>query len=181
MKKRTATFAIAATALLLASCGTSPEPREVTATETVTHTITPSASPKETPNASPKQPETPHAEPGAAKQETFTPGDPRLVSVDAIGTAGMFMDPDTGQYYVCNGGELTAAEGAPVESGTCAGPFADYYAAGDLTSQLSGAIGGAIESEAVDEGLIDPVDEGDITARFWECMEAGGTEETCRQ
>lgn len=25
------------------------------------------------------------------------------------------------------------------------------------------------------------VDEGTITERFWECMEAGGTEETCRQ
>lgn len=152
---------------------------------TVTNTVTTTPTPTST--AGTTLPATSTAAAPAAEEPTgrvFAPGDPRLVSVNSIGKAGLFLDPDTGKYYVCNGGELTAAQGAPVESGTCDGPFSDYYAAGELNQRMGYAIAGAIEQEAINEGLIDApvaVDEGDITARFWECMESGGTEETCRQ
>lgn len=185
MKKLTTILAIAAAGLALGGCGESQEPVEVMATETITHTVPPTSS---SISAAPPAP----AEGTGANIQgaSFKPGDPRLVSVDSIGTVGMFMDPDIGMYYVCNGGELTAAQGSPVESGTCAGPYSDYYAAGELTSRLSRAVGGAIEQEFVNEGLLAPedlaeepapVDEGEITEHFWDCMEAGGTEETCLQ
>ena len=176
-KLKLAATLVATTAL--AGCGDAPKTVEVMATETATHTVTSS------PTAPVSTPSSAVAETSRAQNDAqFTPGDPGLVLVDGIGLTGMFLNPDTGEYYVCNGGELAASQGAPVESGTCAGPFTDYYEAGELTSRLSEAVGGAMEQEAIDQGLIDPVapvDEGDITARFWECMEAGGTEETCRQ
>lgn len=181
MKKLTTILAIAAAGLALGGCGEAPEPVEVTATETVTHTMKPSTTTSESPTTTTPTASPTHAEPEAARQEAFTPGDPRLVSVDSIGTVGMFMDPDTGQYYVCNGGEVTSAQGPPVESGTCAGPFADYYKAGQVASRLADSISAAMEQFIDEQGLNTAVDEGDITARFWECMENGGTEETCLQ
>ena len=181
MKKYALAAALVATAAL-SGCGAAPEPVEVVATETATHTSTPSPSATASASATADAVAETTVEKAAAQ---FTPGDARLVTVDALGTVGMFMNPDTGHYYVCNGGELTAAQGAPVESGTCAGPFTDYYEAGQLTSRLSDVVGAAIANELEQEfgpiEPVEPVDEGDITAQFWDCMDAGGTEETCLQ
>lgn len=174
MKKYALAAALVATAAL-AGCDAAPETVEVVATETTTHTTTPS--PSTTADATTTQQET-----------AIAPGDPRLIMVEGLGTTGMFMNPDTGKYYVCNGGELTAAQGSPVESGTCAGPYPDYNSALGLTSRLSDAVGAAIANELEQEfGPIEPVEPVDMTVEdieesgYWDCIYAGGTEETCGQ
>lgn len=175
---RTARFSsiIASSTLGLAACTAQPEPVSVEATSTMTHTVTPT--PSSFPTTSPESAANPEEN---TQGTSFTPGDPGLISVDSIGTVGMFMDPDTGKYYVCNGGKVTRAQGAPVESGTCAGPFEDYYEAGQVTSRLADSLSAAIENFMDEEGLNTPVDEGEITNQFWDCIETGGTEETCLQ
>lgn len=82
----------------------------------------------------------------STQAKKYAPGDNHLHPVDALGTVGVFIDPETDGYYVCNGGKVTKAEGSPVESGVCEGPM-DFAAAGELGTKLSDAVAAAMQKE----------------------------------
>lgn len=124
--KRAPAALLAALALALAGCSgetTSTATSTTSASSTTTTATTTSVQAKE-----------------------YAPGDSHLHPVDALGTVGLFIDPDTGGYYVCNGGKVTKADGSPVESGTCEGPM-EYEKAGDLTKRLGDAVAAKMEAE----------------------------------
>ena len=117
MKPHIQLLAAVALALSLASCS-SDSKEEATDTTTATASTTSSVTTSSTPASSAP----------AEAQEQFAPGDPRLVPVDAVYHTGLFIEAghsETGgkHYWVCNGGQYTIADGAPVEAGTCKGPL----------------------------------------------------------
>lgn len=179
--------------LALTGCGADTDTAPATSAST---TSSSSSSTTTTTVSSPQPAETPSAEPqAAAPAETMLPGDSRLVEVAAFSdTVGVFLDstnsnPEGRYYWVCNGGDAGAEYGSPVDPGTCAGPLT-YEESQVVGAQLYEAVMGGISDTLTDldqelqaeygydDGL---ASEGDITAQFWDCMDAGGTEETCLQ
>lgn len=111
--------------LALAGCSQSDSDETTTTSEATTssETTTTSSSESTTTEASSEEATTAHA-----ASEGFTPGDPQLLPYESIGNIGLFLDEAhamdiDGHYWLCNGGDLTLAQGAPVESGTCEGPM----------------------------------------------------------
>ena len=123
-------FPITAAALLLVGCSAPDQPAETSTVETTSSSATSSATssmtrvPSTTAEVPPTEEPTPTIEPAASTGDYY-PGDPRLTPVNTLSdTMGVFLASDvtdtSGKYYVfCNGGHMTLADGAPVESGTC--------------------------------------------------------------
>ena len=197
MNRMTITTITLAAALTLAGCGADTDTDTAPATsESTTSSSSTSSSPSTTTTTvtSTRPAETTSAEPqAAAPAETMLPGDPRLMQMAAFSdTVGVFLDstnsnPEGRYYWVCNGGDAGAEYGSPVEPGTCAGPltYAESQVLGEqLYYAVLNGIAGSLEElgqelqaeYGYDDGL---ASEGDITARFWECIDAGGTEESC--
>lgn len=123
--------------LALTACSQSDSDEATTTSETITSSeasTTSSSEPVTTEESTTAQ----------AASEGFTPGDPQLLPYDSVGNIGLFLDEAhamdmDGHYWLCNGGDLTLAQGAPVESGTCEGPMT--LAEGQKRNNWDGAMG----------------------------------------
>lgn len=121
--------ALAAIALTIGGCSATDGEAPSTGESSTTSQAQPStAQSSETTTA--QEPETvePPALQASEAPAQFAPGDPGLLPYDAVGNIGIFLDEAhamdmDGHYWLCNGGDLTLADGAPVESGTCEGPL----------------------------------------------------------
>lgn len=127
--------------LALAGCSQSGSDEATTTSETTTSSETTTASSSESTTTEANNEESTTAQ---AASEGFTPGDPQLLPYDSVGNIGLFLDEAhamdvDGHYWLCNGGDLTLAQGAPVESGTCEGPMT--LAEGQKRNDWSGAMG----------------------------------------
>lgn len=129
MKKRILTIALA-TPFVLAACSSTESQDAQTSPTASSSTTSSSKTTTKTSAASTTTEAVTTSEPATVVEQATTagnyyPGDPRLIPINAISdTVGTFLTEDasapSGKYYVfCNGGTLTKAQGAPVESGTC--------------------------------------------------------------
>lgn len=112
-------------------------------------------------------------------RKQFAPGDPSLTPIDAVHLTGLFEERDSTsekRYWVCNGGEYTIADGAPVESGTCEGPLS--LTDGNALNNQWGAVFEKMAEEAgLDPDTAPPADTSKPGPSSGEIQTAYGCEE----
>lgn len=190
---------LAALALTLTACGEDSENiTETTASSTTTSTTTTETTSSTTPTSTDVIPEPVQQQIEEAATEGRGPRPPlnEMTRVDGFGYVGIYMTNDGMDNYLCD------ARGYPSMDIMGDDGCSARMEWGEVQIAFSESMTRAFERQGLDVSGIDPAQtavecigfgcspeqdaelaeaEGNATALFWECMDAGGSEETCLQ
>lgn len=178
MKKTASIIAVSILTLVLVSCGDSAQTSETTESSTSSSASTTEKMSVELSTSTDLIPETvqQQIEEAAAKGRGPRPPLSEMILVDSFGYVGIYITDDGMEHYLCDARGYASMD--VMGDDGCTQPMGWDEA----RSAFEASLNRAFERE----GLEIPEQsagtaEGDATTRFWECMDAGGTEEACRQ